>query len=210
MPRKNRGYKRDEPHRDARFFVIVCEGAKTEKEYFDFFDRLTQRLKFRILPPENDASAPRYSLSRAIEYEEDFGLTNRDQLWFVLDVYRWGEALRRMNEECNKHTNWHLAISNPCFEVWLLMHFRDVTKKDTNGTACEPFKKALRRQPDGYKAEKAAFRIEEAIQRAKTSDADPDHFMPNLPGTKLYQLAEQMLEYMGQEWERVKQSGKES
>lgn len=33
-------------------------------------------------------------------------------------------------------------------------------------------------------------RIEEAIQRARANDTDPDHFMPNLPGTRLYQLAE--------------------
>ena len=49
-----------------------------------------------------------------------------------------------------------------------------------------------------------AFRIEEAIQRAKVNDTNPDHFLPNLPGTKLYQLAERMLEYMGQELEQAR------
>ena len=35
MPRKNRGYKKGEPFRDARLFVIACEGEKREKEYFE-------------------------------------------------------------------------------------------------------------------------------------------------------------------------------
>ena len=202
MPRKNRGYKRNEPHRDARLLVIVCEGAKTEKEYFKYFDSLTQRINFEVLPPENDASAPKYSLSRAVKYEEDYGLTDRDQLWFVLDVDRWGEALREMNKECSEHKNWNLAISSLCFEVWLLMHVIDVTKDHASGGACKPFKKLLK----SYDYQVAIFapQIEEAVQRAKANDTDPNHFMPDLPGTKLYQLAEQMLEYMGQEWEQAK------
>ena len=57
------------------------------------------------------------------------------------------------------------------------MHFEGVTGDDTNGNACEPFKKTLRGQSDGYKAEEAASRIKEAIQRAKDSDIDPDHFI---------------------------------
>ena len=31
--------------------------------------------------------------------------------------------------------------------------------------------------------------------------------MPNLRETKLYQLAGQMLEYLGQEWEQAKREG---
>ncbi len=202
MPRKNRGYKRDDPHRDARLLVIVCEGADPEEEYFKFFDSLTQRIKFKVLPSENDASAPKHSLSRAVEYEEKYELTDRDQLWFVLDVDRWWKALQKMNEECSGHKNWNLAISNPCFEVWLLMHVIDVTKDHASGGACKPFKKLLKSH--NYQVARFAPQIEEAIQRAKTNDTNPDHFMPDLPGTKLYQLAEQILEYMDQEWERAK------
>jgi hypothetical protein len=35
MNRKNRGYKRGEPFRDAIQFVIACEGAARERQYFE-------------------------------------------------------------------------------------------------------------------------------------------------------------------------------
>ena len=40
-----REYKKKAPFRDATLFVIVCEGQKRESDYFDFFDRLSSRIK---------------------------------------------------------------------------------------------------------------------------------------------------------------------
>ncbi len=206
MPKQNRIYKRGEPHRDPRFFIIICEGAIREKEYFEFFQKFSQRIKIMVLPPENNASAPNHSLKRAQEYEKAIGLRDNDSLWIVSDVDRWEQrALGKVAKECDRRNNWQLAISNPCFEVWLFMHFQDI--RETQGDSPKEFKQALDRLLlGGYKVEVFAPLIEEAIRRAKASDTNPDHFIPNLPGTKLYQLAEQMLEYLGQEWEQAKQA----
>ena len=211
MPKRNRAYKRGEPHRDARLFVIICEGAKREVAYFGFFQQFSRRIKFEPLPPKKNASAPKHFLTRAQEYVDTVRLNDNDSLWFVSDVDHWGEnVLRNISEECKQRKNWHLAVSNPCLEVWLFVHINDIeglpslhklpiTKRSA------PVKQAVDDIiPGGYKVEVFAPRIEEAIQRAKISDTNPDHFIPNLPGTKLYQLAEQMLEYLGQEWERAK------
>lgn len=215
MPRKNRPYKRGEPFRNARLFVIVCEGAKREVEYFKFFQQFSQRVKIEPLPPRENASAPNHFLSRAQEFVDadtnDFNAN--DSLWFVSDVDHWQESvLRDVSKESKQRTNWHLAVSNPCFEVWLFVHFKDISELPklyqlTAAKRCAPTKQAVDAiMPGGYKVEVFAPRIEEAIRRAKANDNDTNHFMPDLPDTKLYQLAEQMLEYMGQEWERTKQS----
>ena len=206
MPRQNRGYKRGEPYRDARLFVVICEGAKREKNYFEFFQQFSQRIKITVLPPENNASAPNHFLNRAREYEEAVGLSNSDRLWFVSDRDRWKEkVLREIASTCDETSNWQLAISNPCFEVWLFMHFEDITV--TSADSPQKFKQALDAlSPSGYQVMAFAPRIEEATKRAKASDTNPDHFMPDLPGTKVYQLAEQMLEYLGLEWERAKRN----
>ena len=204
MPRQNRGYKRGEPYRDARLFVVICEGAKREKNYFEFFQQFSQRIKITVLPPENNASAPNHFLGRAQEYEEATGLNSSDRLWFVSDHDRWEEkVLREIATTCDETANWQLAISNPCFEVWLFLHFRNIS--DTQADSSGAFKRALDElSPSGYQVATFAPRIEEAIPRAKASDTNPNYFMPDLPGTKVYQLAEQMLEYLGQEWERAK------
>ena len=203
MPRQNRGYKRGEPHRDARLFVIICEGAKREKAYFEFFQQFSQRIKIRVLPPQNNASAPNHFLPRAQEYEETIGLSTNDSLWFVSDRDRWEErVLRDIATTCDERDNWQLAISNPCFEVWLFLHLQDMTK--TQAGSPKEFKRALDALlPSGYQVAVFAPRIEEAIQRAKANDTNPDHFMPNHRETKLHLLAEQMLEYLGPEWEQA-------
>ena len=60
MRKQNRLYKRGEPHRDSSFFVIVCEGAKTEIEYFDNFRKIEQqRVKIRPSSPPDNKSAPK-------------------------------------------------------------------------------------------------------------------------------------------------------
>ena len=203
MPRQNRGYKRGAPHRDARLFVIVCEGAKREKEYFEFFQQYSQRIKIEVLPPINNRSAPNHFLSRATDYQDAFGLITDDHLWFVSDRDRWEEKiLRNIHEECEKHSNWQLAISNPCFEVWLLLHLHDLANITANSSG--EFKRALNQSlPGGYQVALFAPKIEDAIQRAKAGDPNPDYFLPDRGATKLYQLAEQMLGYMGREWKRT-------
>lgn len=169
MPRRNRGYKRGEPHRDARLFVIICEGAKREKNYFDFFQQFSQRIKIRVLPPQNNASAPNHFLSRAQEYEEAIGLSSNDSLWFVSDRDRWEErVLREIATSCDNHRNWQLAISNPCFEVWLFLHLQDIAK--TQASSPREFKQALDRLlPGGYQITLFAPCIEEAIRRTKAN-----------------------------------------
>ena len=184
------------------------KGPKREKEYFEFFQQSSQRIKIRVLPPQNNASAPNHFLPRAQEYEETIGLSTNDSLWFVSDRDRWEErVLRDIATTCDEHTNWQLAISNPCFEVWLFLHLQDMT--ETQAGSPKEFKRALDALlPSGYQVEVFAPCIKEAIQRAKANDSNPDHFMPNLPGTKVYLLAEQMLAYMGQEWEQANRDWK--
>ena len=202
MPRQDRGYKRAKPFRDARLFVIVCEGER-EKKYFEFFQQFSQRVKFRLLPPIEDKSAPNHSLDRAASNEEELGLTKDDQLWFVSDTDRWEEnTLRTINEECMRHSNWSLAISNPCFEVWLFLHQQNISA--TQAHSPKDFKRALDvLMPSGYQVAIFAPLIEEATQRARNDDSQPHHFLPERRTTKLYLLAEQLRDFMGQEWSKI-------
>lgn len=65
MPKRNtnRAYKRGEPHRDMRLFVIVAEGER-EDEYFSWFDQRNSRIRVQIVPREGHASAPNHFIKR--------------------------------------------------------------------------------------------------------------------------------------------------
>lgn len=115
MPRKNRAYKKGEPHRDARLFVIVAEGER-EDNYFSWFHQRNQRIQIRIVPREENRSAPAFFLERVKEYIEEGGWSEKegDRLWFVLDVDRWSRrTIEDLRIACEQHSNWYLGISNP-------------------------------------------------------------------------------------------------
>jgi len=190
MPRKNRPYKRGEPHRDARLFVIACEG-KREKLYFEALVREALRVKIRVLAPtdeEDGKSAPNWVFQRAKAYVEEYGLQEDDQLWLVMDVDRWGEDnLRDIAKECQERKSWNIALSNPCFELWLILHISSVENVVAN--TCKELKAEIHQKiPGGYKAEVFINDLETAIQRAQKLDKKPDFFLPDKMQTKIYQL----------------------
>lgn len=88
-PRLNRAYKKGEAHRDARLFVIVAEGER-EDAYFKCFNARNQRVFIKIVPREQNRSAPKFFLERVEKTIVSGGWTPKedDLLWFVLDVDR--------------------------------------------------------------------------------------------------------------------------
>ena len=193
MPKKNRNYKRGEPFRDATFLIIACEGAKREKLYFETVAKRNQRIKVRVLSPSEDVagrSAPHWMLERAITFTQEIGANEYDKLWFVLDIDRWSrDSLEYIKNECKD--NWYVALSNPCFEVWLMMHYLDPSEIES--TSCKKLKTELNSKVrGGYKIETALSQIQTAIHRAKNVDHS-GHFIPSVKTTKVYMLAEEII-----------------
>lgn len=101
-------------------FAIVCEGKKTETTYFDGIRRKL-RLSTAKVFVEGLGADPLTVVKRAELYLNDF-----DQAWAVFDV----EAPQPHNSlhaaiDRAKAKGVHVAVSNPCFELWLLLHFHD-------------------------------------------------------------------------------------
>jgi hypothetical protein len=197
MPRKNRGYKRGEPHRDATLFVIACEGAVREKEYFEHLGKYTSRIRVRVLENTHGNSAPKWVMDSAARYEEEIGIRDQDQLWFVIDVDRWPvQQIRSIHEECEKRSNWGIALSNPCFEVWLYLHVDDI--RDSKSTTCNELKGELPEKiQGGYNKEKFIPLIRKAHERALELDNNPKHFMPEPMRTKMHLLTIEILNILG-------------
>ena len=137
--RKKRGYNRDIINplvRDYKLFAIACEGGKREPEYFQLFEKISNRITIDIIGDiindeemnyiHETKSSPKWVLDRAVRYIEKEGLTEEDELWFVMDIDRWqGNQIREIANYCKQKNNWHIALSNPCFEVWLIYHIKE-------------------------------------------------------------------------------------
>ncbi|WP_392470942.1 RloB family protein [Sphingobacterium cellulitidis] len=180
--RKKRGYKREVSlERDYKLFAIVCEGSKREPDYFKLFRFASKRIAVDIIeekvsdeqvsPDVKNKSAPKWLLDRAVKYIEKEGLNDEDDLWFVMDVDRWkSEQIREIAEYCEKYPNWHIVISNPCFEVWLYLHKR---KNLSSSNTCSEFKTELASfDKVGYNPYTYIPDIINAIKNSKTLNKD--------------------------------------
>lgn len=200
-PRQNRAYKKGEAHRDARLFVIVAEGER-EDAYFKHFHALNRRVRVQIIPREGGKSAPSFFLERVQKVIENGGWSpnDGDLLWFVLDVDRWPRAIiNELHIHCQQNKNWFIGISNPCFEVWLLFHF--LKSIDDQNLSCRQLKKQLSTVSEGnMSVERFSELIGKATQNAAASDTHPDNFFPDRMQTKLYQLAQELLALLGNNW----------
>lgn len=124
-------YRRRGKKVPRRVFVIVCEGKETEPNYFKEMrqDFRLSRVNVRILPAEG---APITVVEKAIQEKTQLD-DPRDEVWCVLDVEQLGNnpsfdraidiALRR---------KLHLAVSNPAFEYWYLIHYERSDKPFRN------------------------------------------------------------------------------
>ena len=180
--------------RDAQLFIIATEGAKTEKSYFNIFH--DSRIKIEVLATgEANDSAPQHVIERLNEFTHKYDLGEEDTLCLVLDVDRWGA--KNLSPVCREATqkNYCLAISNPCFEVWLCLHLDDL---DPNDKTCKDFKTRLQSILGSYNSSNidvAPFvkHIEDAVRRAKQLHPDPNENWPLTPGSHIHRVVEMIL-----------------
>ena len=210
---KAKGYDRDvsTKERDCSLFAIACEGAETEPNYFKYFEYF-KRIKVDIITHEespdtydtetynkNNKSAPKYVLQKAQDYLEKYGLdlSNKDSLWLVIDVDQWEKSSIQEVYEKAKSQNINLIISNPCFEIWLLFHWCDnLDKIDCSKSTI--LKKELNKLKDDKFCHIDFLKdINKAIINAKKADQNIDYYWPEERTSKVYILAEQLMNKIG-------------
>lgn len=208
--------ERREAFRDARLIVIASEGKATERIYFKALAKeyTNPRVHVHILErsvDEQNNSSPEHVLKQLNDYKNQYELEADDELWLVADKDRWTEAmLSRVATECSQEVAMHMALSNPCFELWLLLHIEDAAslppeeqkqwmenrRKSKNA---DPYLKVRLRKNMGayhessYDALALIAHVEDAIERARALDKNPNDRWPQTLGTRVYLLAESVM-----------------
>ncbi len=171
----------------------AAEGRRTEKQYFEIFNN--PKVQVVVIPSEDNRSAPEYILQRLDGYALEYQIGQEDELWLMIDTDRWGERkLSGITKEAGQK-GYFMAVSNPCFEVWLYLHLDDVR---TAITACRELKQLLRETIGSYNSSRLdpdVFRdhISEAVQRAKALTPDASERWPASIGTHVYKVVERIL-----------------
>jgi hypothetical protein len=200
--------------RDARLFVIAAEGSVTEKQYFEGLrDREVvdpRRVHIEVIPAgDGTRSAPQHVVARLDEYRQRYQLNDTlDQLWLVIDIDHWSapdhvsSLIQAIQEALKK--GYSVAVSNPCFELWLLLHFtEDVSEirvKEEPRASCGRCIERLRQLCGSY--DKGKLQVERftrelvaaAVDRARALDVTPQDRWPQAAGTHVYRLADELLQ----------------
>ncbi len=158
-------------------FLVFCEGERTEPEYLNALKRQpavhdVAAVDVRIATGQG-GSVPTTLVKKAVAARR--GAADEegeiDEVWCVFDV-EWPRNHPDLKgaEEQARQDGVEVAISNPCFELWLILHFSDHNSWLDNDDA-----RKLRRQLDGSSGkgldpQKYMPHIREAAQRAAALD----------------------------------------
>jgi hypothetical protein len=125
MARRRTFHRPEGQRRYRRLFVIATEGAQTEPRYFAMFNSDQATIQVKVLRPGRK-SDPYHVLEKLRRYLKDEGLRQSDEAWIVVDADQWPEErLRQLYQWRQEKAGHGLAVSNPKFEFWLLLHFED-------------------------------------------------------------------------------------
>lgn len=207
---------RGESFRDTRLIVIATEGKDTERIYFKALanEYMNPRVHVHMLErgiDEKNNSSPEHVLNQLNDFKKKYELETDDELWVVIDRDSWtARMLSGVALECSKDDNMRMALSNPCIELWLLLHLVDPApltqeelqqwfnnkKKSKNA---DPYLKVRLRKELGsyhesrYDVERLIKNVEIAIKRARLLDKEPGDRWPQTLGTRVHLLAESIM-----------------
>jgi len=105
--------------------MVATEGALTEPEYLKVFSRIYCDRSVRVVPIRVGGD-PRTVVERAIEESKKSKsdrLATRDSVWamFDRDIHKRFDEAR----DLARGNGIRLAISNPCFELWGILHYQE-------------------------------------------------------------------------------------
>jgi len=174
-----------------RRLLVVCGGKETEPAYVNGLRQQLRNPAVRV-----EVTAIGRSPSQVVEYgvkQVRRAADTYDELWCVVDVDQFSDLPKAAALTRKSPVPTTVIVSNPCFELWLLLHFAD----QRNPLACYADVKPLlcKHVPD-YEKNTLLFatywpRIGGAVDRAKRLEPDGTDHRVN-PSTNMWRLVEAM------------------
>lgn len=210
--RKRKDFKRIEGVKSSRLIVIAAEGRATENIYFEAMrqELCASNVQLVVLNREDDNSSPTNVHRQLKAFIDEYNIQDDDQLWVVVDRDDWKEKMiAEVAQLCQQNDNLRFCMSNPCFELWLILHLEDVTayseydkqllfknpRLSTHGTWTKYRLRQLMGhfQEADYNPHQLLPHISTAIERAELLDANPKDLWPQSIGTRVYLLVRSII-----------------
>ncbi len=139
MPREKSTFKRiSGVLNPEKFIVIASEGTKTEYKYFTqitsskYFNSLG-KVEICQIKHSPGLGNPLQLRAQIKEIKRDQNLRATDEFFMVIDTDQWCSLLSKNGysfdsfiDECLQEDNVQVLISNPSFEIWLILHLKQL------------------------------------------------------------------------------------
>ena len=109
-------------------FFVFCEG-ETEMAYVKFL-RSLYRAPIQVIPKKGKSNISKDYIEKS---KNEYVQTEQDRVFLMYDL-----DVEGMLEQLQKIPNTELLVSNPCIELWFLLHYHD-QKTEISSDKC--FKK---------------------------------------------------------------------
>lgn len=193
----------------APFYLIVCEGEKTEPNYFNELRTHERISSITIRVSGECGSAPVSVVEYAVAlYDELTAEGNSiEGVFCVFDKDNhesYDKAIARIREKHRSGVPIKAIPSNPCFEYWLVLHyaFSRAPYSSAGGiTAARRTYQQLHLDLAGYQKGATGLYVQlksrqaAAIQNAKNSFLDAVQTGQYNPTTQVHELVEELLRY---------------
>lgn len=195
-----KGYiTRTQGSESSDLFYIFYEG-ETEKVYLRNFQNHDTRIKLIYC----DNTDPLGITAFAVRKIEEDGFDEGDVAWCVFDAGTKNQKELSNAYSQAKNNNIRIAISNPCIELWFLLHFKDIRKQQTTKSCLSVLKCHIKNYSKGKDCYNKLIRNQKiAIIRAKRLNnrimrykIKPYTQNAN-PCTHVYKLIKEIYEFFG-------------
>jgi hypothetical protein len=161
-------------------FFVFCEG-ETEMAYVKFL-RSLYRAPIQVIPKKGKSNI---SEDFIVKSKNEYVQTDQDKVFLMYDLDVDG-----MLEQLQKIPNAELLVSNPCMELWFLLHHQDQKSEISSDRCIKKLQKFSNEYKKGILSEEEKTFLAEkkdlAIERAKNMIGYQN------PSSTVYKLLEKL------------------
>lgn len=182
---------------------------------------MDSRINLEIYPlAENENNSPlgileiakKCILKKDTHHKPKYSFQKNDEVWIVIDLdpdkFNSREnQIKEVREYCNAQTGWNVALSNPCFEVWLFYHLHKEIKKGIEYLSqCSAWKKETNSSiKGGFDSRKHPIFLEQAISNSKENHSTEEG-LPNNGATEVHYLGESIFHVLHEKIKKAVQA----
>ncbi len=161
-------------------FFVFCEG-ETEIAYVKFL-RSLYRAPIQVIPKKGKSNI---SEDFIVKSKNEYVQTDQDKVFLMYDLDVDG-----MLEQLQKIPNAELLVSNPCVELWFLLHYQEQKAEITSEKCVQKYQKVSK----GYKKGTLSEEEKEGFTKNRESAIDRANKLAAFqnPSTTVFKLLEEL------------------